>query len=917
MRLKHRAVLTASAFAITAAFATPAMAQDVNSSVAGRAGATQATTPESQATAGQAPVAEAGAPLESQDTGNDIIVTGVRGSLSSAQALKRNAAQIVDSIVAEDIGKLPDNTVSDALQRVTGVQVTRGGGEAGTVLIRGLPNIATLLNGREAFTGTNRGVALQDIPAELIAGVDVYKTTTPDIIEGGLSGTVDVRLRRPFDFDGLQIAGGGRGVYSDQSDKWGYLGSALISDRWETGIGEVGVLLAGSYNRRRYQDDIAFNFVSNCVTEPDPTTAVPDDVRCSLTPPFLNAATGQSIAIPDTVGGQYSTGDRRRIAINGSLQWKPSADLEFYADGLFTQYKNQSDVNFFIGLPKAGVVTSVTPNADSGNLADSITTSNAYTLTSKQAFLNKTSTYQADVGGKWTTGRALLSTELTYNYSKLTGRNVIVDTSFNTPSLGINFDNNGTPLIDIGGVDLTNPANFTLRTLFDNHSVSTSKQWAWRGDLLYTFDGGLLSNFKVGARYTDRNVASQATASEGLAIVNPVLVSSIDGFGTLSPSNLVKGAAGIGQFVLADTDYLLDNTDALRTLFGQPTGARPYDPNLAFFDAEQTYAYYGQVGYGFDIGSVRVDGVGGMRVVNTVEDLQGNGVSSHTNELNLLPSINGRVRLTDQVQLRFAAAKTLTRPDFAALNPLVSYTSNGATGNSATFYTGGGGNPSLKSIKTDAYDLSLEFYPARSTSLTAAGFYKTLDGYIQTYSQIESYLGQTALVSRPRNTGKGKLYGVELAYQQFFDFLPGPLSGFGTQVNGTFIKGTTEDPIFGGQQRLTNVSKYSYNLVGIYEKYGVSARLAYNWRSSFVDSYNSGGLQAGTIVADPTGQLDFSGSYAFTKWFTLTFDATNITDRVYHDRFKGLNNATGLYSNTPRDTRTYDRTFEVGARFKF
>lgn len=885
----HRTAMAVSTLALIAA-AAPAYAQDATSTPAGAPGAAQVTTPQAQALPAEAQVDTAG---------QDIVVTGVRASLASAQGIKRNATAIVDSIVAEDIGKLPDNTVSDALQRVTGVQVTRGAGESGTVLIRGLPNIATLLNGRETFTGTGRGVSLQDIPAELIAGVDVYKTTTPDIVEGGLSGTVDVRLRRPLDFSGLQIAGGGRAVYSDQSGKWGYLGSGLVSDRWTTGIGEIGALVGVSYNKREYRDDTAFDFVSNPITAATPTRPA-------------------SPAIPDTVGGTYANGERTRLAVNGALQWKPTDNLELYADGLYTRYRNTHDVSFFIGLPKAAATTTVTSTyAGNPELASGTTSTNAYTLTSKQAYQDQTETYQADFGTKWTTGTTLLSTEVTYNYSKLPNRSVIVDTSFNAPVLNVNFNNNGTPLISIPGVDLTNPANFTLRTLFDNHSLATSKQWAWRGDVQHNFDSGFLTNFKFGARYTDRQADSQATASQAIGITNPVLVSAVPGFGTLSPTGLVQGRSGIDQFVDASTSFLLNNTNTVRTLFSQPTGERAYDPSLAFFDHEKTYAFYGQVGYGLDIGSMRLTGVGGVRVVNTVEQLNGFGVAGKSNYLSALPSINAKLALTPKLQLRAAFAKTLTRPDFAQLNPLVSYTTTGTTGNQSVFYTGGGGNPGLQPIKTTAYDLSLEYYPARSTSITAAGFYKDLTGYIQTYSGIETYLGQSALVSRPRNTGAGKLYGAELAYQQFFDFLPGALSGFGAQLNGTFIIGTTQDPVFGGQQRLTNVSKYSYNAVAIYEKYGISARLAYNWRSNFVDSYNSGGSQASSIVVAPTGQLDFSGSYALTKNFTITFDATNLTDRVYHDRFEGVNQTSGIYSSTPRDTRTYDRTFEIGGRFRF
>ncbi|WBO21563.1 TonB-dependent receptor [Sphingomonas abietis] len=827
----------------------------------------------------------------------EIIVTGVRASLSSAQSIKRNAPQIVDSIVAEDIGKLPDNTVADALQRVTGVQVIRGNGETTGVDIRGLPNAATLLNGREAFTGTGRGVALQDIPAELLAGVDVYKTSTPDIIEGGVAGVIDIRLHRPFDFKGFTIAGDGRAVYSDQAKKWSYLGGGLVSDRWDTGIGELGLLIGASYNKRRYEDQVAFDF----------------------------DASGTPVATPDTVGGTYTDGNRRRIGLNASAQWRPSDKLEFYADGTYTQYKERYGVNFFIGLPKAGNVVSITPRSDSPSLAQGATTLNDYTLTSKQAYQNKTQTYQGDLGGKWhIDDQTTLTGEFVYNYSKIVDRNAILDTSFNAPSVTYDFDNNGTPNVAISGVDITDPSNFYIRTLFDNHSLATSKQYAYRADLQHDFEGGFLQNFKLGARYTNRKANSQATASIGQANPDPdgTQLTSIPGLASLSPGGLVDGKLGIDQFALSDTDFLLDNTDTIRQIFGY-TGARAFDPTLAFFDKEKTYAAYAQVGYHLDAGSIPIDGIAGVRVVNTVEQLNGDGVNARENYLDWLPSATLRAKLTDKLQARLAYGKTITRPEFSALNPLVTYTPNGATGGDSYYGTGGGGNPMLTPIKSQAFDASLEYYFNRTSSVTVAGFYHKLKGYIQTYSAPEVYGVDgngdpaTYLVSRPRNTGDGKLYGAEAAYQQFFDFLPGALSGLGAQINGTFLIGTTADPNTGAQERLVNVSKYSYNAILIYEKYGISARLAYNWRSNFIDSYTSGGSQGGTIRVSPVQQLDFSGSYSPIPWLTLTFDATNLLDRTYHDRFVGVSQTTGLASNTPRDTRMYDRTFEFGARFKF
>jgi len=880
MILDRRPLMTAVSVLTLGLAAMPAIAQDATTD----AGKTSGNTPQ--------PVTDPGA------AATEIVVSGVRASLQSAQSIKRNAPQIVDSIVAEDIGKLPDNTVSDALQRVTGVQVTRGNGETTGVDIRGLPNAATLLNGREVFTGTGRGVALQDIPAELLAGVDVYKTSTPDIIEGGVAGVIDIRLHRPFDFKGLTVAGDGRAVYSDQAKKWSYLGGGLVSDRWDTGIGELGLLVGASYNRRKYEDQIAFDFDSS----------------------------GTPVATPDTVGGQYIDGDRRRIGLNASAQWRPSPNLEFYADGTYTQYKERYGIAFFIGLPKAGDLASVTPRSDTPGLAQGATTLNNYTLSSRQAYQNRTDTYQGDLGGKWhIDDSTTLTGEFVYNYSKIVDRNAIVDTSFNAPSVTYDFDRNGTPNIAISGVDITDPSNFYIRTLFDNHSIATSKQYAYRADLQHDFSDGFIQNFKIGARYTNRKADSQATASIGQPNPDPAgtQLSSIPGLASLSSGGLVDGKLGIDRFALSDTDFLLDHTDTIRQIFGY-TGARPFDPTLAFFDKEKTYAAYAQVAYHLDAGAIPIDGIAGVRVVNTVENLVGDGVNGRENYVNVLPSATLRAQLTDKLQARLAYGKTITRPDFSALNPLVTYTPNGATGGNSYYGTGGGGNPDLKPIKSDAFDASLEYYFNHTSSLTAAGFYHKIDGYIQTYSAPEtngtipgSDDPAVYLVSRPRNTGHGKLYGAELAYQQFFDFLPGPLSGLGAQINGTYLIGKTQDPTTGLQERLVNVSKYSYNIIAIYEKYGFSARLAYNWRSNYIDSYTSGGAQGGTIRVSPIQQLDFSGSYSPMPWLTLTFDATNLLDRTYHDRFVGVSQTTGLASNTPRDTRMYDRTFEFGARFKF
>jgi hypothetical protein len=198
-------------------------------------------------------------PTDEVDT---VVVTGVRQSLTQGLENKREAIQVIESVVAEDIGKLPDNNVIEALQRVTGVQVTnRGGGEASSdpnspgIFIRGLSDITTTWNGRNVFTGVGRALALQDIPANLIGRVDVFKTRASDQIETGLAGQIDVRTRRPFDLPGFEMSLVGRATQQDQrDDSLDPNLSFLVGNSWDSDAGRFGALFNVSYSRVRYRD---------------------------------------------------------------------------------------------------------------------------------------------------------------------------------------------------------------------------------------------------------------------------------------------------------------------------------------------------------------------------------------------------------------------------------------------------------------------------------------------------------------------------------------------------------------------------------------------------------------------------------------------------------------------------------------
>ena len=240
-----------------------------------------------------------------------IIVTGTRRALKTAQQIKRDADTVVDSITATDIGAFPDKSVAEALQRVPGVTVNRFSASDDTshfsadpsvVLVRGLSQVRSEYNGRDTFSAnSSRGLSWGDIAPELMAGVDVYKNQTAEMIEGGLAGSINLRTRVPFDQKGQTIEINAIGNYGDLRKKVTPEISGLYSNRWNTGVGEIGILLDAAYSKVKTESQgITYG-----------RTAVFQDVYG----PGLQF-------IPSSVGERISDYDRLRVGFAGALQWR-------------------------------------------------------------------------------------------------------------------------------------------------------------------------------------------------------------------------------------------------------------------------------------------------------------------------------------------------------------------------------------------------------------------------------------------------------------------------------------------------------------------------------------------------------------------------------------------------------------------
>src|SRR5262245_15548851 len=202
---------------------------------------------------------------QTPDVVDEVVVTGLRTSLETAQGIKLDADTFVDSITATDIGAFPDKSVAEALQRVPGVTVSRlqssddsnhFSAEPATVLIRGLTFVRTEFNGRDSFSADGyRGLNFNDVSPELMSGVDSYKNQTADMIEGGIAGSVNLRTRLPFDSDGQVLSLTGRANYGDRVEDTTYEASGIYSNVWEIGPGRLGAMVNYAYSHVKTQSE--------------------------------------------------------------------------------------------------------------------------------------------------------------------------------------------------------------------------------------------------------------------------------------------------------------------------------------------------------------------------------------------------------------------------------------------------------------------------------------------------------------------------------------------------------------------------------------------------------------------------------------------------------------------------------------
>lgn len=757
------------------------------------------------------------------ESSEEVVVVGKRASLATSQAIKREKLEIVDSVVAEDIIKLPDHSIAEAMQRITGVQMARDRGEGSAnqsnysvndarlspgITIRGLPMVETLFNGREVFTaGRGRTFNFADIPAEMVSSISVYKTSSAEHIEGGVGGLVDLRTRRPFDFSGREVVVRTGLMHGNLADETKPQFSLLASDRWASGIGELGALLNVGYQKRSYREEY---------TDSGTTTV-------------------GGLSLPSSWTQTINVGERERLGASIILQWRPTDRAELYAEAHHAQFKTIEEAGqiFVTNSGAASNIVLFPGTNDAARVTWAGAAGAAIPSASRDTMDRNT---QVAVGGNWVGDALTLKADLSHtrSYSSLTYSSVFLSGATAT---GFTHDVSSSPATASFATE--NP-NFTTATPLHAFVPFAGELTALQFDGEYQLSGKLLDALSAGVRYAERKADNEA--------------------GQLSLTNPTSNPLGTWEF------------------------------------EEKTQSSY--VMAKLKVAGVPLDGNIGVRVVRTTESQHGFQGSSNADAQSIdsdrayvdtLPSMNLRYELSPGLYLRGAVSKTVTRPDFNKMSP--SLTLNSAP----VMPTGGAGNPDLRPTRAENYDLALEKYINKTTSVYLTGFKKNVDGFISDVTNPETHDGIVYQVTRPYNTGASRIKGVEVGYQQFYDFLPGWLSGLGLQANYTYVESDVED----SNLPLAGLSQNSYNLIGMYEKGPVSARIAYNWRDKYMTSLSSGV----PVYIKAYGWLDASVSYRFTNKISLAIEGTNLlgTER------------TSYYGEEKRPQTTWDNDTQVSA----
>ncbi|UTA46610.1 TonB-dependent receptor [Simiduia sp. 21SJ11W-1] len=810
-------------------------------------------------------------PAFAQDQASEIEevqVLGIRGALQSAIENKRNSTAVIDSITAEDVGKFPDNNVAESLGRIPGVAVSRqfGGGDA--VSIRGASNQLTLttLNGQSvASTGwytqqpIDRTFNYAMLPPEMISGIDVYKSSQADLVEGGVGGTVNVKTRKPLDLEAHTVRGSIKGTYSDQSEEWDPAISGLYSFKNDSEtFGILASVAQADYTLTRRGDE-----------------ALP--------------AWGGRIA------PTHFHQERQRTAFDVTAQFRPSEQLEFGAHYMNLEL-TADNVNSAAWIPQdlnncefndqGAPIKCTASNGSAGNTYWDVRPRNA-TMTSETFDLNmeysgENFLFTAQVG----TTKAEGGTDFETNFGYLSIQKAgITDGTIDSTGDTVKYD-----LTDpnFGPGDLPGAGEYGgwegLQTGAVVQQPNTDEEVYFQADIAFDVDFGAVKTIKTGVRTTQHEVMQTKYNGE------------FAGYDGAAESLVVDGSRFANGTIEAGHGVTIPKPNASEMIAYTNSKLTGWILDRSGYSTieEDNFAAYVMA----EIETESLRGNFGLRYISTDAATQfyapipSGGYETELSKdtagyRDVLPSITLATDLSEEMVLRFSAAQVMARANYNDMfgNSALAGYNDTIPGNERVIK----GNVGLKPYKANQADIALEYYYGEGNLASIAYYTKSVTSFTTADVQLDQQIGlvdpdsgvDSWTVESLTVGDGGYIDGIELQLQHAFD------NGFGAIANYTYADAAADASNFSdGNGVFTDSSKHYMNLVGYYENDTFSARVAYNWRSAYM--IRETGFYGAREHQD-FGTVDLSFAYQVTDLLGLTAEVTNLfgEDSVQIGRDKG------------------------------
>lgn len=832
----------------------------------------------------------------------DIVVTGTyAGSIANALERKRRSDNIIDTIEAVDIAQFPNQNIAEALQRVPGVTIERDRGEGLFVKVRGLgANFqVTLLNGQSIAVNENvrdsgqsgRQFRFDTIPSELVSGVDVVKTPSANLEEGAIGGIVNIRTFKPLDLESGKVVFSAAGSYGELADTIDPNFSGLAS--WKNDSGTFGALIAATYSKRTTRQDritgMGWEMIDGIDTDGDGATD-----------------TGELMALT-SIRPTLEQEDRERYAVNAAVQFAPSDAVNLSLEGFYTRLNDYYDeLTYSVGLDSATLEPGSAVIKD-GALVGGIseTTTQIGRDISDMVHQNWFIGFSGDIrAGGWTFHPGAYITRALSDTAGPITRTRLLGPVGRVRVLAPQADGENIPDIELLESNLNDASLLPFRRIEWRPLKSVDKEHAFSLSTDREVNFGPIRKIDLGVKHRDRH---RDYTRRDLTF-STLSGQHFDGtyFNRFPFDNFLSGADGTlpTSWVQPIPDPFWNESDTSAIDNREPTRA---DLRNSYEISEKITSAYVMGTIDTLLGAMPLRGNIGLRYAHTRQTSAGhydNGsvatpFSATSSYDDFLPSLNLVLEPLDNVQLRFAASRVITRPSLADLAPRLTLNSSG------TIFEAAGGNPNLKRFQAWQYDVGAEYYFAPGSALIANVFYKDIGTFV--YNQISDLTvdGQVYQLTAPTNGGNASVKGVELAVQHQFKSLPAPFDGLGVQASYTL---TSSEASYTETLKddLANIAKHSYNISGFYQTGPFEAWLSYSWRGAVLQSVGTNDRLS--INEKAFGSLDGSISLRVTDNATVALQGINILGATQM-QFVG-DNWFGGYTD-------YGRTIRLSARVNF